>query len=189
MYPIAEPSPDYEWTPSGFTWSIIAGTIAAIGALGIILAFTFGGKPVYVMPLVFGGAPIVNTFFSLAVEKRELNPINPIFYAGLIMAVIGATTVLIFAPKSCAARRADYGQTVGRKALGRNGQVIRTNERRRVSAKTQAKTKPRPDSRRIPFRIPRSAFPASPWHSRSTIRPTSAGNSCSWARERRSGFP
>ena len=34
----------------------LGGTFGAVGALGIIMAFNFGGKPVFVMPLVFGGA-------------------------------------------------------------------------------------------------------------------------------------
>src|SRR6185503_13325892 len=53
------------WSVRGTAWSLAGGTVGALGALGIILAFTFGGKPVYVMPLVFGGAPIVNTFFVM----------------------------------------------------------------------------------------------------------------------------
>ena len=47
------------WTFTGVVWSLAAGAAGAIGALGIILAFNFGGKPIYVMPLVFGGAPVV----------------------------------------------------------------------------------------------------------------------------------
>ena len=50
------------WTFSGTMWSLAAGAAGATGALGIILAFFFGGKPTYVMPLVFGCAPVVNAF-------------------------------------------------------------------------------------------------------------------------------
>jgi hypothetical protein len=86
------------WTFKGTLWSLAGGAAGAIGAIGIILAFNFGGKPIYVMPLVFGGAPVINTFASmLAVPPDE--PVGPIFVAGLIMVVIGAVTVLIFAPK------------------------------------------------------------------------------------------
>ncbi|MFM8488186.1 MAG: hypothetical protein ACKOCH_17780, partial [Bacteroidota bacterium] len=49
------------YTLNGMIWSILAGTAGAMGALGIILAFTFGGKPIFVMPLVFGFAPVINT--------------------------------------------------------------------------------------------------------------------------------
>lgn len=89
---------DVTW--EGSAWSLGAGAAGAIGSLGIILAFTFGGKPVYVMPLVFGGAPVLNTLVSIAMVGRDkLGEISPFFYAGLIIVVAGAATVLIFAPK------------------------------------------------------------------------------------------
>ena len=85
------------WTTSGTFWSIVAGAITATGALGIIMAFNFGGKPIYVMPLVFGGAPVVNTFFSMASGGAD-QP-GPLFYAGLILVAVGAVVVLVFAPR------------------------------------------------------------------------------------------
>ena len=54
-----------EWTLTGIVWSLAGGALGAIGALGIILAFTFGGRPIYVMPLVFGGAPVINAFLTI----------------------------------------------------------------------------------------------------------------------------
>lgn len=87
-----------EISTPGITWSLAGGTAGALGALGIILAFTYGGKPVFVMPLVFGGAPVVNTLVSIATAKN-VGEISPFFYAGLIVVVAGAATVLIFAPK------------------------------------------------------------------------------------------
>jgi hypothetical protein len=82
----------------GVIWSLAGGTAGAVGSLGVILAFTFGGKPIYVMPLVFGGAPVVNTFFSI-ITAQQLSSISPFFYAGLIVVVAGAVSVLIFAPR------------------------------------------------------------------------------------------
>ncbi|HEV3340968.1 MAG TPA: hypothetical protein VG125_11445 [Pirellulales bacterium] len=87
-----------EFTFKGSLWSLAGGAAGAIGALGVIMAFNFGGKPVYVMPLVFGCAPVINTFVSM--WGQDLADINPIFYAGLILVVIGAVTVLVFAPRS-----------------------------------------------------------------------------------------
>jgi drug/metabolite transporter (DMT)-like permease len=87
-----------ELTFSGASWSLAGGVAGALGSLGVILAFTFGGKPIYVMPLVFGFAPVVNTFISIATAK-DLNQISPFFYAGLIIVVAGAVSVLIFAPR------------------------------------------------------------------------------------------
>ncbi|QDT00157.1 hypothetical protein [Adhaeretor mobilis] len=87
-----------EWTASGAILSLIAGALGAVGALGIIMAFNFGGTPVFVMPLVFGGAPVVNSFLTIYMAKK-LREIGPLFQAGLIMVLLGAVTVLTQAPK------------------------------------------------------------------------------------------
>ena len=81
-------------------WSAtIAGALGAIGAACIIYAFRFGGLPLYVMPLVFGGAPIVNVFFSMMLHPPK-NPVNPMLYLGLVFASVGAAMVLYFRPTS-----------------------------------------------------------------------------------------
>lgn len=82
----------------GTIWSLAAGAAGAVGALGIIMAFNFGGKPIYVMPLVFGGAPVVNTLFTAA-TNHQLDELKPLFLAGLILVIAGAAMVLVFAPK------------------------------------------------------------------------------------------
>jgi len=87
------------WTARGILWSSAAGAAGAIGALGIIMAFNFGGSPSYVMPLVFGCAPVVNAFFTIYTQKLW-GQISPIFIAGLILVAVGAFTVLFFAPKA-----------------------------------------------------------------------------------------
>jgi hypothetical protein len=86
-----------EWTAHGIIWSIAGGALGAIGALGIIMAFKFGGQPAYVMPLVFGGAPVVNAFITIYLADR-MKEIGPVFLAGLVMVVLGAVSVLVFAP-------------------------------------------------------------------------------------------
>ena len=86
-----------DWTLTGILWSLAGGALGAIGALGIILAFTFGGRPIYVMPLVFGGAPVVNAFLTIYMARR-VKEIGPLFLAGLIIVIIGAVTVLVAAP-------------------------------------------------------------------------------------------
>ena len=92
-----------DWTFSGISWALAAGAAGALGALGIILALTNGGKPIYVMPLVFGGAPIVNVFVSMWFANTHLKDSDPlrlgIFFAGMIMVAIGAVMVLVFQPK------------------------------------------------------------------------------------------
>jgi len=86
-----------EWTLRGIIFSLAGGALGAIGALGIIMAFNFGGKPIFVMPLVFGGAPVVNSFLTIYWAKR-MKDIGPLFSAGLVMVLIGAITVLVFSP-------------------------------------------------------------------------------------------
>jgi hypothetical protein len=90
------------WTAKGVLWSLLAGAAGACGALGVILALGFGGKPIYVMPLVFGGAPVVNTLLS-AFMNRAFDQLKAPFLAGLILVIMGAVTVLVFKPQPQAA--------------------------------------------------------------------------------------
>ena len=85
-----------DWTLTGIVWSLAGGALGAIGALGIVLAFTFGGAPLYVMPLVFGGAPVINAFLTIYMTRR-MKEIGPLFMAGLMMVILGAVTVLVTA--------------------------------------------------------------------------------------------
>ena len=87
-----------QWTTKGVIWSLLAGTAGALGALGVILALGFGGKPIYVMPLVFGGAPVVNTLLT-AFMNKAFDQLKAPFLAGLILVVLGAVTVLVFKPQ------------------------------------------------------------------------------------------
>ncbi len=86
------------WSSKGVLWSLLAGTAGALGALGVILALGFGGKPIYVMPLVFGGAPVVNTLLT-ALMNKAFDQLKAPFLAGLILVVLGAVTVLVFKPQ------------------------------------------------------------------------------------------
>lgn len=76
-----------------------AGALGAVGALCIIYAMipANGGKPFYVMPLVFGGAPIVNVGFSMLLQKPEKMP-SPWLFVGFLMMLAGAAMVLYFKP-------------------------------------------------------------------------------------------
>ena len=85
------------WNAAGATTATVAGALGAIGAVCIILAFRSGGLPTYVMPLVFGGAPVVNVLFSMALHPPEKAP-NPLLYVGFLLVVAGAAIVLYFKP-------------------------------------------------------------------------------------------
>lgn len=88
------------WSFGGITWSLIAGSMGALGAVGIVLALANDGHPIYVMPLVFGGAPVVNTLITMYWTQAYKEGVSPVFYAGLILVIAGAATVLIFSPKA-----------------------------------------------------------------------------------------
>jgi hypothetical protein len=98
------------WSTTGIIWSLAGGTLGAIGALGIIMAFNFGGRPVYVAPLVFGGAPVVNAFLTIYLARR-MSDIGPLFLTGLTMVLLGSVTVLWSAPQKPAAPLASPAQT------------------------------------------------------------------------------
>ena len=81
---------------TGLITATIAGALGAAGAACIIWAFKAGGLPVYVMPLVFGGAPIVNVLLTMLIHPPK--SVNPMLYVGIALASIGAATVLYYRP-------------------------------------------------------------------------------------------
>jgi len=83
----------------GVVTATVAGALGAIGAACIIYAFRAGGLPLYVMPLVFGGAPVINVFLSMMIHPPK-NPVNPMLYVGLLLASVGAAMTLYFRPSA-----------------------------------------------------------------------------------------
>jgi hypothetical protein len=81
----------------GLMTATIAGALGAIGAACIIWAFRAGGLPVIVMPLVFGGAPVVNVLLSMMMHPPKAAP-NPLLYLGFVLASVGAGMVLYYRP-------------------------------------------------------------------------------------------
>ena len=81
----------------GTIWATAGGALGAIGAVCIIYAFKAGGLPNYVMPLVFGGAPVINVLVSMAAHPPKSAP-NPLLYLGFVLAVAGAGMVLYYKP-------------------------------------------------------------------------------------------
>ena len=82
---------------AGSMWAGIGGALGAIGAVCIIFAFHNGGVPNYVMPLVFGGAPVINVIVAMAAHPPKTAP-NPMLYLGFVLAVAGAGLVLYYKP-------------------------------------------------------------------------------------------
>lgn len=87
------------WNTFGATTATAAGALGAIGAVCIILAFKNQGAPAYVMPLVFGGAPMINVLVTMVLHPPKTTP-NPLLYVGFLLVVLGASMVLYFKPQS-----------------------------------------------------------------------------------------
>lgn len=83
--------------PKGTAMATVAGLLGAAGAVCIIWAFRNGGLPAYVMPLVFGGAPLVNVGLSMLVHPPKESP-NPLLWVGYVLASTGVYLVLRFKP-------------------------------------------------------------------------------------------
>jgi hypothetical protein len=85
------------FNPNGVLTATIAGVLGAIGAACIIYAFRYGGLPIYVMPLVFAGAPIVNVMVSMAIHPPKA-ALSPMLFVGFLLASAGAGMVLYYRP-------------------------------------------------------------------------------------------
>ncbi|SRR5579871_89292 len=86
-----------KFSSGGMAWATIGGALGAIGAVCIIFAFKNGGKAAVVMPLVFGGAPLINVLVAMIVSPPKNTP-NPLLWVGYLMASAGAALVLYFKP-------------------------------------------------------------------------------------------
>jgi hypothetical protein len=84
---------------SGTIVATVAGALGALGAVCIIYSFRAGASPLYVMPLVFGGAPLVNVLATMLIHPPKMAP-NPMLYVGFVLAAVGAGMVLYFRPTS-----------------------------------------------------------------------------------------
>jgi hypothetical protein len=81
----------------GMVVSTVAGALGAVGALCVIFALRWGGKPIYVAPLVFAGAPIVNVIVAVIWDRTYKLP-DGRFLLGIVLAALGAALVLRYKP-------------------------------------------------------------------------------------------
>lgn len=99
---------NWSFGSSGITWSFIAGVTGALGAFTLVLAlgaaaqFYKGAAAAAVMPIVFGGAPVINTITAMIMHPPEggIKSIPLPFFIGCIMAASGAVLVAKFAPSN-----------------------------------------------------------------------------------------
>lgn len=83
----------------GAAFSTAAGVLGALGAVCIIWSFQTGGKPLYVMPLVFAGAPMVNAIVTMALHPPQWRTIHPLLVVGFFCAAAGAWLILRYVPR------------------------------------------------------------------------------------------
>jgi uncharacterized membrane protein len=85
---------DGAFNTRGVLFATLGGVAGAAGALCIILAIKNGGKPLYIAPLVFAGAPIVNALVSLLWHPPQEGAPDWKFFTGIVLAAVGAGMVL-----------------------------------------------------------------------------------------------
>ena len=85
------------FTTHGTLFTLGAGILGALGALGIVLAMVNGGRPNVVPPLVFAGAPIVSVFVAMLYQPPRELP-SPLFFVGILLAAAGAGLVMANRP-------------------------------------------------------------------------------------------
>lgn len=90
----------------GFSWSLVAGVVGALGAFGVLLAFGAKGTPAVVMSIVFAGAPIVNAVFSLIMHPPAggLSKLPTQFVLGIVLAAVGGCLVTLYKPAPAATK-------------------------------------------------------------------------------------
>lgn len=76
-------------------WGFFAGALGAFGALFLTFALTkAGGKPSYVMPIVFGGAVTVNAIASYL----KFHEGNPLMFVGMGLVAVGICLTAYYTP-------------------------------------------------------------------------------------------
>ncbi|MCW5978735.1 MAG: hypothetical protein KIT09_11690 [Bryobacteraceae bacterium] len=86
------------FSSGGVRFALLGGALGALGAVCIIYSFKTGGLPLYVMPLVFAGAPVINVLVTMATHPPKTAP-NPMLWVGFALAAAGAGMVLYFKPQ------------------------------------------------------------------------------------------
>jgi len=91
----------WDFPAKGMSWSLVAGTVGAIGAFCVLLAFGAKGTPPVVMSIVFAGAPIVNAFVAMAFHPpaHGLGGLRWQFLLGILLAACGGGLVTLYKPE------------------------------------------------------------------------------------------
>ena len=90
---------------AGFERGLLAGVITTAGAWGIVFGNRYvKGGPSVVMPLVFAGAPVVNSLYVMTLGETAWSAVDPRFWAGIVVIIVGGYLVLINKPSPAPAR-------------------------------------------------------------------------------------
>ncbi len=91
---------DWGFPVGGALWSLLAGTVGAVGAFCVLLAFGAKGSPASVMSIIFAGAPIVNAVVALSWHPPAggLSAFKPQFFLGILLAALGGYLVTLYKP-------------------------------------------------------------------------------------------
>ena len=91
----------------GIGWSLLAGSVGAVGAFCVLLAFGAKGQPAVVMSIIFAGAPIVNAVVALSVHPPPggWGAIRWQFFLGIALAALGGTMVTLYKPGPAPAKK------------------------------------------------------------------------------------
>ena len=97
---------DWNYPLSGFSWSLLAGIVGALGAFGVLLAFGAKGTPAVVMSIVFAGAPVVNAVVALWLHPPPggLAKLPLPFVLGILLAAVGGCLVTLSKPGATPAK-------------------------------------------------------------------------------------
>lgn len=92
-------------------WGFYAGCLGALGALALTFAIVGGGKPSYVMPIVFGGAVSVNAIVAyFGLHSGET--VNPMMWFGMLLVAIGICLTAYNTPHGHAPAKPTAGQAI-----------------------------------------------------------------------------
>lgn len=93
-------SEEANFSQAGFNKGLIAGVITTIGAWGIVFGNRYvKGGPSIVMPLVFAGAPVVNSFYAMNVGGTPWSEVDVRFWIGIAVIICGGYLVLTNKPE------------------------------------------------------------------------------------------
>ncbi len=99
---------NWSFTGEGVKWSFVAGAAGAVGAFTLVLALG-AAAPIYkgasaaaVMPIVFAGAPVINTITAMIMHPPQggVRSLPLPFILGCVLAAAGAFLVARFAPSN-----------------------------------------------------------------------------------------